>query len=195
MEQRNQPDLLSWFDGDQKRLEDFRRRLVYWFGKQGCRTREECEDCAQKTLLRAMEILAKKPDIQKIVPEQYIPGVAKYILKERPPSAYKVKSLEAEPISEVLPDGDSTQIEDAILDRLEMEQQLKCLEKCMQQLQPEERELVELYAQSDKHYSKNLVEKYGGSRNALRLRIFHTVRGKLSPCVQACLNSRPSSSR
>jgi len=188
MQQIIQNDLLGWFDRDSKRLENFRCRLVYWFGKQGCRAREECEDYAQKTFLRAMEILARKPDIQKIVPEQYIPGVAKYILKEERPFAHAASGREEEPNSEAIPDPDSAQIEDAILESFESARRLQCLKKCLQALKPEERELVEMYAQDNKHYSKNLVEKFGGSRNALRLRIFHALRGKLAPCVEACVN-------
>jgi len=188
MQQIMQNDLLTWFDGDSRRLEDFRRRLVFWFGKQGCRAREECEDQAQKTFLRAMQILARKPEICQIAPEQYITGVAKYILRENPvPKLIARLPDDDESIAEAMIDAVSGEAEDAILDKLEMEQRLKCLKSCMQKLAPEERELVELYSQSDKHYSKNLIEKFGGTRNALRLRIFHAMRGKLAPCMEACV--------
>jgi len=181
MQQIVQNDLLSWFDSDRKRLEEFRRRLVYWFGKQGVRTREECEDLAQKAFLRVMEKLDREPEISAIAPEQYISGVAKNVLKE---SRKRMKLPTTTPDPETIPDPDT----DGVLEKLERERERKCLEKCLQNLKPDERELVELYAQSDSHYTAALSKKFGGTANALRIRIFRTIREKLRPCVENCLN-------
>lgn len=181
MEQESGNDFLSWFGGDRKRLEDFRRRLVYWFGKQGCRSREDCEDNTQKTLLRAIEKLARNPEIRELVPEQYIIGVAQYILKE-----YWKEDRKRKQSLENGDTDDKTTGPDDIVAKLGHE----CLAKCLQNLKPAERELVELYALSNSHYTEELTQKLGCSANALRLRIHRTIQEKLAPCVENCLNGR-----
>ncbi len=185
-------DLLSWFGSDKKlaeaRLESFRRRLVHWFGKKGCKTHEDCEDNTTDTFIRTSKILAEKPEVLEITPEKFINGVAKKVLQEYWKKISKApKRLPDSPISELFPMSESEDTEDAIVEQLELERHLECLEKCMQELTPNERAIIEQFSQSDKHYSKKLIKQFGGTPNALRLRIFHTIRNKLRPCVINCL--------
>lgn len=180
MEQKLGNDLLSWFGGDRKRLEEFRGRLIYWFEKQGCRSREDCEDNTQETFERTIEILARKPEISTIPPEQYITGVAKNILREsRKPIQFPTEPLDPETTCDPDPVD--------VLEELEREREQKCLGKCLQNLEPAEHELVGLYALSNSHYTEELTQKFGGTSNAIRIRIYRIIREKLRPCVEGCI--------
>jgi RNA polymerase sigma factor (sigma-70 family) len=81
-------------------------------------------------------------------------------------------------------------------ERIEVEIKSECLEKCLAQLAPEDRELIVSYYQfsgGDKiENRKGLAAHLGLSGNTLRQKIAR-LRSKLAECVIICRRSRPPS--
>ena len=69
------------------------------------------------------------------------------------------------------------------------ERNYSCLDKCMEALPAADRDLVSSYYQLDKgakiHHRKQLAERLGLERNALRIRACR-IRAKLQNCMRRC---------
>lgn len=168
--------LLSWLHPQREqagqKYEEIRLRLIKIFTCRGC---SESEDLADETINRVSKRL---PDIKNEYtgePARYFYGVAnkvhlEYLRKPTPPIP---PSLEDS-------DGDSDQIET----------EYECLERCIEKLTPDNRELVLQYYQDDKRakidHRKRLAEQLGVAINALRIRAFR-ARAALQKCVHDCL--------
>lgn len=72
----------------------------------------------------------------------------------------------------------------------EKEARLRCLDRCLETLQPEERVLILGYYQEEKHakigFRKQMADRLGVGLNALRIRACR-IRTKLEACVIECL--------
>lgn len=70
------------------------------------------------------------------------------------------------------------------------EQEDVCLERCLQRIEPDQRELILKYYQDDKRVKidrrKRLADEIGLAIEELRLKI-HRIKAKLRPCVKNCL--------
>lgn len=168
--------LLAWLHPQREqagqKYEEIRLRLIKIFTCRGCL---EPEDLADETINRVSKRL---PDIKSEFigePARYFYGVAnkvhlEYLRKPPPPIP---PSLEPS-------DGDSDQIE----------KDYECLERCIQNLTSDNRELVLQYYQDDKRakieHRKRLAEQLGVAINALRIRAFR-ARATLQDCVHECL--------
>lgn len=165
--------LLTWLDADRdqagKRYEYIRQRLIKIFT---CRGRSDAEELADETINR---VALKAQEVTKEYvgdPALYFYGVAQKIyleaLRKRPPVVVPPPIPKSEDI----------------------EKEYECLERCMEQLLPSNRELVLEYYQNDKRakidHRKKLAERLGIAQNALRIRA-HRIRLTLQQCVRACL--------
>jgi DNA-directed RNA polymerase specialized sigma24 family protein len=74
----------------------------------------------------------------------------------------------------------------------ETERDYECLDRCMQALTPNNRELMLQYYQEEKQakidHRKELAIHLGIALNALRIRA-HRIRASLQECVQNCVNA------
>lgn len=170
--------LLTWLDADRemagKRYEDIRLRLIKIFTSRGCSVPEELAD---ETIDR---VISKGPELAETYagdPRLYFYGVAhnvhlEYLRRRQAVPAPPVLAAAAQP------------------DEGEMEREYQCLEKCMQRLTNENRNLVLQYYQDEKQAKissrKLLAEQLGIALNALRIRAFR-IRATLQKCVQDCL--------
>ena len=169
--------LLDWLDPQREqagqKYEDIRRRLIKIFTSRGC---FEPEDLADETINRVTSKLKQIEDDFIGDRVRYFYGVANKV---------HLEYLRRKPVqpSPVLPPASD-----------EVEQEFECLERCMDQLTPENRELVLQYYQEEKKakidHRKMLAEKLGIAVNALRIRAYR-IRASLLECVQACLK-RPA---
>ncbi|HXG93203.1 MAG TPA: hypothetical protein VNN73_12685 [Blastocatellia bacterium] len=102
-------------------------------------------------------------------PIPYFYGVARNVLREY------VKKRPIEPLP--LPDPPR-------------EEDYQCLERCLEQLTPKNRELVLEYYGLEKKakigHRKQLAERLGIRLNALRIRM-HRIRENLQRCMEKCL--------
>lgn len=170
--------LLAWLDPDREnagvKYEAIRTRLIKIFTCRGC---TEAEDLADETINRVTLKLSVLADDYQGDPALFFYGVAKKVQLE-----YERKKIK--PVPAMPPVAQS--------DELEME--FDCLEKCMQAIPPNQRELVLQYYQEDKlakiNNRKKLAQKMGIAANALRIRA-HRIRSALHQCVETCL--RPQS--
>lgn len=177
--QTNFDSLLAWLDADREqageKYERIRRRLIRIFTCRGC---PDAEELADETITRAA---LKAPEVAKDYvgdPALYFYGVAQKVfletLRKRPPA----------PAAPPPPDS------------AEVEREYACLERCMEGLPRENRELVLEYYRDEGRAKierrKRLAGRLGIAQNALRIRA-HRIRATLQQCVFACLEEAPVS--
>ncbi|HEX8500673.1 MAG TPA: hypothetical protein VF659_08785 [Pyrinomonadaceae bacterium] len=167
--------LLSWLDPDRERAaakyELIRRRLIKLFT---CRGRHDAEELADETINRVTLKAAEVAPAYVGDPSLYFYGVAQKVLLEslrkRPPQPPATPPPADEPE--------------------ETEREFECLERCMQELTPDNRELVLDYYRNERRakidHRKELAARRGIAPNALRIRV-HRLRATLQECVRGCL--------
>lgn len=167
---------LRWLsENDEKAVLEYqsiRGKLVRYFVHKGCSDPDDLFDKTIDVVVGKIDTLAEGSN-----PLAYCFGVAKNIwrqdLRER-----RAASLED---NVAVPTHSDLQIH---------EQELKCLEHCMDKLSASDRDVLVRYHQGQGHDKiearKGLAEGVGGV-NALRIRMCR-IRRNLRFCVDACLN-------
>jgi DNA-directed RNA polymerase specialized sigma24 family protein len=180
--------LLEWLDdGEDSRGEryiEMRRRLVWYFTR---RNRPAADELADETLNRIARTLEQSGVILTRPPARYCYVVAKFVLLEDIRRQRKHVHLEEVWSGPGASDrGNSAAESERIAVR---EQRLDCLDHCLEQLTPEQRELViEYYRDSRRQKIErraNLASRLGISMNALAIRACR-IRETLMNCVEAC---------
>jgi DNA-directed RNA polymerase specialized sigma24 family protein len=165
--------LLAWLDPNREaaaqRYETIRLRLIKIFACRGC---SEAEDLADETINR---VTSKLTEIQAGFagdPARYFYGVANKI---------HLEYLRRKPV----PPPPEPKTESA-----ESELEYQCLDRCVEKLTAEHRDLVLSYYQEQRHakieHRKQLAAKLGIAVNALRIRA-HRIRVSLQQCVKQCV--------
>jgi RNA polymerase sigma factor (sigma-70 family) len=178
--------LLSWLGSDIERAgnkyEEIRQSLIKIFTWRGC---NEAEDLADETINRVAKKLRDIVNSYTGDPALYFYGVAKNLLREQrrrthlhPPIT--ASSIPAAPIQSA---GDTAE---------DPELPYKCMNDCIEQLNPKDRELFLRYYSGEKrpkNYRKELASQVGMTANALRVKI-KRIRTQLQKCIKACLGER-----
>jgi DNA-directed RNA polymerase specialized sigma24 family protein len=167
---------LRWLsESDARAVLDYqsiRTKLVRYFIHKGCSDPDDLFDKTVDVVVGKIDTLREHSS-----PLAYCFGVAKNVwrqdLRQRKPAR-----LEENMAVPICPDP---QIH---------EQELKCLERCMDKLSPGDRDMVVRYHQEQGHDKietrKRLADGLGGV-NALRIRMCR-IRRDLRVCVAACLD-------
>jgi DNA-directed RNA polymerase specialized sigma24 family protein len=180
--------LLEWLDdgvdsnGD--RYLEMRRRLVLYFERRNCPSAEELADETLNRIGRTLEqdvVIATRP------PARYCYVVARFVLLEEYRRARRHLPLDERRAAEgpnhhglrvVEPPGEALQ-----------EQRLDCLDRCLQQLKPEQRELIVEYYRDERRQKierrRELAARLGITMNALGIRACR-IRDALMGCVDGC---------
>jgi DNA-directed RNA polymerase specialized sigma24 family protein len=166
--------LLAWLDPNRdeagRKYEDIRRRLIKIFACRGCC---EAEDLADETINRVSSKLRIIQSDYSGDPDRYFYGVANKIHREY----LRRKRASMTPVPTPA-SGD-------------VEKEYQCLDRCLQQLTPNNRELVLGYYQQERRakidHRRNLAEQLGIALNALRIRA-HRIRASLQECVERCVS-------
>jgi DNA-directed RNA polymerase specialized sigma24 family protein len=164
--------LLAWLDSDREqaalKYEKIRRDLIKMFTDRGCLVPE---DLADETINR---VTSKLKEIKKDYsgdPTRYFFGVAKMILLE-----HLRKKLPQSPPPAVDPT------------RIELE--YNCLERCIERLSKEDRDLLLRYyggeGRKETEHRRALAAELGIAPNALRIRVYR-IRQTLKECVEKCV--------
>lgn len=167
--------MLVWLDTDRdragKKYEAIRHRLIKIFTCRGCK---DAEIMADKTIDR---VAKKAPDLAQSYsgdPALYFYGVANNVHLEY----LRKKQPQALPPTLVAQQPD------------DVEQEYQCLERCMERLPSDNRDLVLQYYSEDKQakidHRKLLAGRLGVALGALRLRAFR-IRQTLHECVSNCI--------
>jgi DNA-directed RNA polymerase specialized sigma24 family protein len=178
--------LLEWLDdgvdSNGERYVEIRRRLVQYFDR---RNRPRPDDLADETLNRIARTLEESTVIATRPPARYCYVVAKFVLfedvrRERRRVAFDEAHIGmTSPVAWREPDLN--------------DERLDCLERCLRQLNPEQRELiVEYYADTRRRKIERrraLAERLGISMNALGIRAWR-IRESLMASVEACRRRR-----
>jgi DNA-directed RNA polymerase specialized sigma24 family protein len=183
--------LLEWLDdgvdSGGARYVEIRQRLVSYFDR---RNRPFADDLADETLTRIGRTLEREGTIAVTPPARYCYVVARFVLledlrRERRHSAFDDRRG-AGPHLAVRPHGEDG-------DAAAQERRLGCLERCLQELKPDQRQLaVDYYggAGGDKiRRRRALADRLGITMNALAVRV-HRIRAALQTCVDACGGGR-----
>jgi RNA polymerase sigma factor (sigma-70 family) len=174
--------MLAWLDSDREmagqKYEEIRSGLIKIFVCRGC---ADPEGLADETINR---VIRKVPEVAPSYagnPALYFSSVARYILLE-----YKSRMTQLRLLTSDLP----KQIEE--IDE-EIEQEYECLDRCIGQLTPRNRELILEYYWGEKQAMienrKRLAERMGITLNALRVRA-DRIRSSLEKCVVSCLKQQ-----
>jgi DNA-directed RNA polymerase specialized sigma24 family protein len=178
--------LLEWLDdGVESRGEaylEMRRRLVSYFDR---RNRLSADELADETLNRIGRTLEKDGVIATRPPARYCYVVAKFVLLEDIRRGNLSTPLDEPKIVEVSAARRSEPDESAAI----QEQRLDCLDRCLQELKPEQRELVIDYYRDAGHQKierrRDIAKQRGISMNALGIRACR-IRNTLEACVETC---------
>lgn len=174
--------LLFWLDSDRERAgdkyEEIRAGLIRGFQRHCC---NQPEDLADETINRVARRLPEIAPTYVGDPARYFYGVAHNVHLE-----YLRKRPEVVP----LPPGELPQ-KDAPPGALdETDPEYVCLNRCMQQLTPRNREMILQYYQGERRVKiklrQELAERLGIKLTNLRLQA-QRVRANLRKCILICL--------
>jgi DNA-directed RNA polymerase specialized sigma24 family protein len=188
--------LLNWFnDGNDDqysgghKYEEMRQKLISYFDRRNCRSPE---DLADETLNRVALKLDEKKSITNVTPAQFCFIKARQVLHEywRRPD-HKEIALEDLLIND--PSGQlPTLITGPDVEQEEGEKRMKCLENCLQNLKPEDHDLIIKYYYGKERVKidnrQKLADQLGISSKALVVRALR-IRKKLEECVERCVNT------
>ena len=174
-------NLLAVFDPDreaagQKYLAA-RANLLRFFEWRGC---PFPEDHADETFNRVARKVAEGEDIRNVA--GYVMGVARLQVLE----IIKSDSRQREAL------GEYQKSFNEVAEIPETESRIDCLQKCLQQLSPDNRDLIIQYYQGDKgekiENRKKLGVRLGVAMNTLRMRA-QRLRDQLQGCVEECVSA------
>jgi len=151
--------------------EKLRARLIYFFERKGCRTPAELSD---ETINRIARKVEEGIEIEDVFKFSY--GVARLVLLEH----WRDPKREWDQLDQRLSSPKS--------DREFDDRQMECMEKCLQALPSEERDLIVKNCILDKKGKEELAGALGLTMNALRIRAFR-IRTRLHECREKCVNS------
>jgi RNA polymerase sigma factor (sigma-70 family) len=186
--------LLEWLDervdSQGETYLEMHGRLVAYFDR---RNRPAADDLADETLNRIGRTLEKDGVIGITPPARYCYTVARFVLLEDLRREGKQVYLD-----------DERRSRDAVMrvdaggepdEGLEIqEQRIACLERCLQELKPDQRALVIEYYRGESRQRierrREMAKRLGITMNALAVRLSR-IRAALEAAVEACRKERP----
>jgi DNA-directed RNA polymerase specialized sigma24 family protein len=178
--------LLVWLDdGTDSRGEiylEMRRRLVEYFDR---RNRRFADELADETLNRIGRTLETSGTIAVTPPARYCYVVARFVLLEDIRRERRYVHIEEARVATGSGCCGGATDDTAATD----EQRLECLDRCLRQLKPDQRELAVEYYRDAKRQRidrrRELAKRLGISTNALGIRACR-IRSTLESCIGGC---------
>jgi DNA-directed RNA polymerase specialized sigma24 family protein len=177
-------------DSEGERYLEMRRRLARYFDRRNCSSPDELAD---ETLNRVARKLEEKGEIVGASPAHYCYIVAKFVFLEfGRRSEHNQTSLDdAQGSGRVMPYLAVPSRPD--VDAVAKEKLFDCLERCLDKLQPEDRELILDYYRGEQRAKierrAELAARFGLTLNALSIRACR-LRSKLEISVSACVQRK-----
>jgi hypothetical protein len=183
--------LLGYLNADREiagdQFELIRTKLITFFECRGCPNPEDYTDI---TIYRVARILSEGVEIYTNNPPSFFRGVARKVFQESwdDPSV-KFIPLDDPSISRHI-SQDPIEVELQESQRLQHEQELECLERCLKNIPFKNRNLILRYYQGETSVKiknrKQLAAQIGITMNALALKALR-IREKLEDCVSNCV--------
>ena len=169
----------KWTDTAAGPYLEIRRNLVRLFEWRGCSTPDEYAD---ETINRCARKIEEGEEIRDLA--TYAVGVARFLLLETGRDrARAARSLDDAPEPRTMP----AEPED------ESEPRVECLKHCLEQLTPDNRDLILTYYHGEKgdkiRQRKGLTERFGIPPSTLRMRAL-LLRERLQLCAGDCIGRR-----
>jgi DNA-directed RNA polymerase specialized sigma24 family protein len=172
--------LLAWLDPDRglagERYEEIRRKLIRILVRRQCHAAEELAD---ETINRVSHRVQGVANTYVGDPALYFYGVAKKVYKEW---LRWLREANTRLDAKLLPPRDPSE---------DVERIYAYLERCRQELDPEDGELILKYYEKQKRakidHRKKLADGLGITLNSLRMRV-HRINLILQKCIVDCLN-------
>jgi len=173
--------LNSWFSLHNEHYQNVFNRLVKFFEYHNCSHKE---DCANETIDRA----ARNRDADKVNesdhPLPYCLGVARFVRNEYHRCKFNLVKPSPDP-PDPTPEGIKA------IEEENTDEKFACMQKCFQELDLEERNLMIAYESTKGEIKKKLARAamslvMGISINALRLKV-SKIRKRLNKCLEVCL--------
>ena len=180
---------LRWLDegvesGGEKYLE-MRRRLVWYFDRKRCLSPD---DLADETLKRVARRLEEEGAITEGPPARYCYIVAKFVFLECLRDTARTQAGVAELETRAHSDPEAG----------DRERLLDCLDRCLGQLNADDRELILEYYRGEQRikieHRRKLAARLAATPNALSIRACR-IRGRIEACVSACAAGNEISGR
>ena len=176
---------------------DLRRALFTFFAIRGAASPDEMSD---ETINRVARRLSEGAQITAGNPSSYFYAVGRNVWRESLASPNVLIPLPDDDPSQLIPaQGAQATPYDLMInarEQIESEARLECLEKCLGQLDPEERELIVSYYKgaggAKIENRKKLAARLGLVSNTLRQKVAR-LRGELAECINNCHRSRSHS--
>lgn len=176
--------LLAWLDSNRDcagaLYVEIRRKLVSFFSRNGCFMADELAD---ETISRVARRIIEEEKIANERPEIYCIRWARLVLHEY----WRGVGSKQVPLDDSLLEKPN---EDQVTEQHLQEQMDNCLQKCLDGLPPETRDLFRRYNQGAEREKINnrrkLAEHLNITNNALSLRA-NRIRSNLETCVKNCL--------
>ena len=176
--------LLTWLDPDRERAgtkyEDIRHSLINIFSWQGsC----NAEDLADETITRVIVKVRELAPIYIGDPALYFYGVAKKMQWEVMRREQAV--AETTSFDNIKDTRDTQEINN-------FEEEYECMDHCLRELLPADRELILLYYQQERpkiDSRRELARKLGLAPNNLRVKV-HRIRVGLQACIENCIRRK-----
>ena len=170
--------LLEWLDPDRERAGEkyrsIREGLIKIFTWKRC---SDAESLADETLDRVM---LKVPEVRPTYsgdPALYFYGVAKKVLAEHSRARRKREAQFS----------DDPEIVNISQETMDIEKMDSCLQRCLSNLSPSNRELVmNYYSEKRTKKHKDMAQELGVSVSTLRVLVYR-IRKDLKNCIQTCL--------
>jgi hypothetical protein len=167
---------LRWLSPDDElavqEYQSIRRRLVRYFVHKGCPDPDELFDQTVDIMVGKIDAIVERP----ASPLAYCYGVAKNVWRQKM-REHKLTILDEDPVAPEASDSGM------------YEQELQCLDHCVDQLSPSDRDVITRYHHGqgrDKIESRRSLANGLGGINALRIRVCR-IRKDLRTCVTACV--------
>jgi DNA-directed RNA polymerase specialized sigma24 family protein len=178
--------LLEWLDegveSHGERYVEIRRRLVSYFER---RNRPAANELADETCNRIGRTLEQRGEIAVMPPARYCYVVARFVLLEDIRRERRHVPLDEPRLAATK--SDSIRVPEADDAADVNEQRLESLDRCLQKLKPEQRELiVEYYRDTGREKierRRDLAKRLGITMNALGIRAYR-IRDALMECVE-----------
>jgi len=174
-------NLLTWLDPDRDRAGEkyviIRQQLIKIFAWNRA---SDPDGLADETITRVARRVADLRESYVGDPSLYFYGVARNLLRE---DIRRLSKRQAQPEPE--------EIVSEVTDDESREQLYKCLDKCLNELPPPNRELLLMYYETSKREKvttrQTLAAQFGVQPSALRMRVFR-IRTTLQKCIENCMN-------
>jgi RNA polymerase sigma factor (sigma-70 family) len=181
--QENFDKLLTWLHHDREqagqKYEVIQENLIKVFSWRGY---YDAEDLADEVMNRVAMKTRELADNYVGEPALYFYGVAKKIVLERD------RREQHQPLDPTMKAQDTATEGDEV----GADARHECLQKCLRELNADDRMLILAYYQKSKQakidYRKALARQFGMGTNALRVKLFR-IRAHLKTCIKKCLQT------